>query len=50
MTLFWHNHFATNVDKVGDVRLMYDQNQIFRRLGMGRFGTCCSPSPSTRPC
>jgi|SRR5215471_589336 len=37
MTLFWHNHFATSVLKVGP-QLMYTQNQIFRRLGMGKFG------------
>src|SRR5262245_647077 len=38
MTLFWHNHFATSIDKVEKVPLMYAQNQIFRRLAMGRFG------------
>jgi hypothetical protein len=37
MTLFWHNHFATSVNKVETPALMYRQNQIFRRLGMGRF-------------
>jgi uncharacterized protein (DUF1800 family) len=38
MTLFWHNHFATSVAKVGVPALMYRQNQIFRSLGMGSFG------------
>ena len=38
MTLFWHNHFATSIDKVEKPQLMYAQNQIFRRLAMGRFG------------
>ena len=38
MTLFWHNHFATSVTKVGEPALMYQQNQIFRTLGMGGFG------------
>ena len=37
MTLFWHNHFATSIRKV-EVQPMYAQNQIFRALGMGRFG------------
>jgi uncharacterized protein (DUF1800 family) len=39
MVLFWHNHFATSIDKVGSIRLMYAQNRIFRNLGMGRFET-----------
>ncbi len=38
MTLFWHNHFATSMNKVFFPELMYAQNQIFRNLGMGRFG------------
>ena len=37
MTLFWHNHFATSVTKVGEPALMYRQNQIFRSFGMGFF-------------
>ena len=37
MTLFWHNHFATSINKVEPVELMYAQNQIFRSLGMGPF-------------
>ena len=38
MTLFWHGHFATSSAKVDDPKMMYVQNQIFRRLGMGNFG------------
>ncbi|HEY9713716.1 MAG TPA: DUF1800 domain-containing protein [Chroococcales cyanobacterium] len=38
MTLFWHGHFATSVAKVGNAYLMYDQNELFRRQGLGRFG------------
>jgi len=38
LTLFWHNHFATSIEKVGSVPMMYAQNQIFRSLGMGKFG------------
>ena len=30
MTLFWHNHFATSIDKVDEPSSMYEQNQIFR--------------------
>jgi len=38
MTLFWHNHFATSIEKVDSPPMMYTQNQIFRSLGMGNFG------------
>jgi len=37
MTLFWHDHFATSVQKVKDPELMYRQNEIFRSLGGGGF-------------
>jgi uncharacterized protein (DUF1800 family) len=38
MALFWHGHFATsNNGKVNNAYLMYQQNQIFRNQGMGRF-------------
>jgi len=37
MTLFWHNHFATSVEKVDPV-MMYVQNTIFRQNAMGKFG------------
>jgi uncharacterized protein (DUF1800 family) len=37
ITLFWHGHFATSIDKVGYNVLMYRQNQIFRSLGMSKF-------------
>lgn len=37
MTLLWHDHFATSHDKVGDVRLMHAQNELFRREGLGDF-------------
>lgn len=32
MTLFWHGHFATSVEKVRDAYLMWRQNELFRRL------------------
>ena len=38
MTLFWHNHFATALDKV-DYDLMYVQNQMLRSLALDRFDT-----------
>ena len=37
MTLFWHDHFATGVQKVRDPRLMYAQNALFRREALGNF-------------
>jgi uncharacterized protein (DUF1800 family) len=37
LTLFWHDHFATSVDKVKEPELMYRQNQIFRSQGAGNF-------------
>src|SRR5688572_17628412 len=35
--LLWHDHFATSFDKVGDVRLMHAQVELFRRQGLGDF-------------
>ncbi len=32
MTLFWHGHFATSVDKVRSAYFMWRQNELFRRL------------------
>jgi uncharacterized protein (DUF1800 family) len=37
MTLFWHNHFATSINKVKLPVLMRDQNQLFRRHALGKF-------------
>ncbi len=37
MTLFWHNHFTSSLDKVAQPRLMYLQNQLLRRNAMGNF-------------
>ena len=37
MALFWHNHFATAVQKVNYPPLMYQQNQLFLNLGLGKF-------------
>jgi uncharacterized protein (DUF1800 family) len=38
MTLFWHGHFASSMQKVKDANLMYRQNALFRRHAMGNFG------------
>lgn len=32
MTLFWHGHFATSVEKVHEAYYMWRQNELFRRL------------------
>jgi len=37
MTLFWHGHFATSVEKVRDPYYMWRQNSLFRRLAVGNW-------------
>ena len=37
MTLIWHDWFATTNDDVGSVKLMLDQNQLFRTHALGSF-------------
>src|ERR1035441_3770396 len=37
LTLFWHGHFATSEVKVRDAYLMWQQNDLFRRQGMGNW-------------
>ena len=39
MTLFWHGHFATSVEKVREPYLMWRQNELFRRLATGNWLT-----------
>jgi uncharacterized protein (DUF1800 family) len=39
LTLLWHGHFATSLQKVRFPKLMYDQNQIFRTMGAGTFAS-----------
>jgi uncharacterized protein (DUF1800 family) len=39
MTLFWHGHFATSVQKVGDGYWMWLQNDTLRRNALGNFAT-----------
>jgi uncharacterized protein (DUF1800 family) len=42
MTLFWHGHFATAVQKVREPAFMYGQNQLFRQNALGTFDTLLS--------
>ena len=37
LTLFWHGHFATSVQKVKNTHWMWRQNQTFRRHALGNF-------------
>lgn len=38
MTLFWHNHFTSEMRKVKAPMLMYRQNAVLRRHAFGSFG------------
>lgn len=38
MTLFWHNHFVSGVQKVKSPKLMLEQNLLLRRHALGNFG------------
>jgi uncharacterized protein (DUF1800 family) len=37
MTLFWHDHFATSVQKVKQTVLVFQQNELFRENALGSF-------------
>ncbi len=37
LVLFWHDHFATAISKVGDAELMTKQNALLRRFCKGDF-------------
>jgi len=39
MTLFWHNHFTSSLQKVNFTPAVYRQNLLFRRHAMGNFAT-----------
>ncbi|MEM5311385.1 DUF1800 domain-containing protein [Paraburkholderia sp. JHI869] len=39
MTLFWHNHFTSGQDKVGEPQLMAAQNALLRRDALGSFAS-----------
>jgi uncharacterized protein (DUF1800 family) len=38
LTLFWHNHFTSSLQKVRSPPLMLRQNQLLRRHALGNFG------------
>jgi uncharacterized protein (DUF1800 family) len=38
MTLFWHNHFVSSLQKVRSPQLLYRQNELLRRHALGNFG------------
>jgi uncharacterized protein (DUF1800 family) len=38
LTLLWHNHFATSLDKVNDPAAMRRQNELFRKHARAPFG------------
>ena len=37
MVMFWHNHFATQQEVVGDARLAYKHNALLRQYALGNF-------------
>lgn len=37
MTLFWHNHFVSSLQKVKSTKLMLEQNLLLRRHALGHF-------------
>ncbi len=37
MTLFWHNHFTSSLQKVKSPLLLYKQNELLRQHAMGNF-------------
>jgi uncharacterized protein (DUF1800 family) len=39
MTLFWHNHFVSEMAVVGDARFSYMQNALFRQYALGNVKT-----------
>jgi uncharacterized protein (DUF1800 family) len=39
LTLFWHGHFVSGLDKVRNGFMLQTQNELFRRLGLGSFET-----------
>lgn len=42
MTLFWHGHFATSIEKVREPYLMWLQNETFRKNALGSWGKMLS--------
>ncbi|MEZ4655292.1 MAG: DUF1800 family protein [Candidatus Eisenbacteria bacterium] len=50
MVLFWHDHFATGIDKVLFPQSMYIQNDLFRDYATGSFRSSPGAWPMTRRC
>ncbi len=38
MTLFWHNHFPSSIDKTTQASMLHKQNLVLRRSAFGNFG------------
>lgn len=38
MTLFWHNHFPSSIDKTQQVSFLHQQNLLLRKHALGNFG------------
>jgi uncharacterized protein (DUF1800 family) len=39
LALFWHNHFTSSLEKLDSGELLLQQDLMFRKLGVGDFGT-----------
>ena len=39
MTLFWHNHFPSSIEKTKQANFLYQQNLLFRRHALGNYGS-----------
>ncbi len=39
MTLFWHNHFATETNDIGNALFVYNHHNLFRTSALGNFKT-----------
>lgn len=37
MTLFWHGHFTSGLREVKRARLMFNQNELYRRMAVGNY-------------
>ena len=37
MSLFWHGHFTSSAEKVGSIKIMYEQQKFYRANALGDF-------------
>ena len=37
LTLFWHGHFPSGFEKLGSTQALYEQQRVFRTMGLGSF-------------